>query len=73
MAGQFQDETVQCPFYLAEMLKPPQTICCEGAEPGVTTHMRFISRDSKMSYKDRFCRISKWQNCPIAIGLTSKY
>lgn len=73
MSTQFQDGTVQCPVYIAEIQKPPLTICCEGVEPGVTTHMSFFSKDCKISYKGRYCQISKWQNCPIAIGLTSKY
>lgn len=74
MSSQTRDSNVMCPFYIAEAMKPPTSISCEGTEKDNTVTLRFTSKDDKTSYKDRYCRHGRrWEKCPLAIGLIAKY
>lgn len=68
------DSSVICPFYTCEPSTPKTRIQCEGTESDNHITLCFVSQLDRDSYKDRYCRHwLRWENCPIAIGLNSKY
>ena len=74
MSTQIKDPNAACPFYSYEPKSPPMVVVCEGTEDDNSIKLTFRSKDDKKSYKDRYCcHERRWETCPIARGLDTKY
>lgn len=71
MARRYVSTEAKCPYYRME---DARSITCEGVGPGWTIRLsKDGSSGNAKGYKRNYCYSWKWEECPIARGLTEKF